>query len=219
MKLSADTIQILKNFASINSNMLIRKGSTLSTISAAKSIFAKAQIPETFPHEFAIYDLNSLLQLLTFADDQEVNLGEKSLEIVNDVGTFEYFYCDTSLIKNKPPEKDIEVDSVFDFSLTMKDIQSITKTAGVLSAPTISLTARKGLVTMRIGDKKNDSANSFNKAIGESATDFECNIAAENFKLMPDTYDVVLSRKLFCQFKSKSRDLSYLIAMEPGSTV
>lgn len=219
MKLSVDTIQLLKNFASINANMLIRKGNTLSTISAAKSIFAKAQIAETFPHEFAIYDLNSLLQLLTFAEDQEVNLGEKSLEIVNDVGTFEYFYCDTSLIKNKPPEKDIEVDAFFSFSLTSKDIQSITKTAGVLSAPTISLTSKNGRVMMRIGDKKNDSANSFNKAIGDSEVDFECNIATENFKLMPDAYDVVLSKKLFCQFKSHSKQLSYLIAMEPGSTV
>ena len=173
---------------------------------------------EDFPREVAIYDLNSLLQLLTFAEDQEIDFGAKSMRIVNDMGTFEYFYCEPSLIV-AAPNKNIEVDGVFSFRLTAKDIQSIIKTAGVLAAPTISIVSKMGSVTMKIGDKKNASANSFNKPIGTSDVDFECNISSENFKVMPLDYDCVLSKKQFCQFKAVNSELSYLIAMEPGSTI
>lgn len=218
MKISQETINILKNFSQINTNLLFRTGNTVSTINAPKSIFAKATVKETFPKEVAIYDLNSLLQLLTFSEDQEVEFGERSLTITNDIGKFEYFYCDASLII-AAPTKDIEVDEVFTFSLTAKDVQTITKTVGVLAAPTISIIAKDGKVTMKIGDRKNDSANSFNKVIGESESTFECNISSENFKLMQDAYECVLSRKLFCQFKNASGTMTYLVAMEPGSTI
>ena len=218
MKISQETINILKNFSTINTNILLRTGNTLATINAPKSIFAKTTVAETFPREVAIYDLNSLLQLLTFAEDQEIDFGEKSMKITNDVGTFEYFYCEPSLIV-AAPNKSVEVESVFSFRLTAKDIQSITKTAGVLAAPTISIISKNGNVVMKIGDKKNASANNFNKSIGTSDVAFECNISSENFKLMPLDYDCVLSKKQFCQFKAVTSELSYLIAMEPGSTI
>ena len=218
MKISQETINILKNFSQINTNLLFRTGNSVSTINAPKSIFAKATVKETFPKEVAIYDLNSLLQLLTFSEDQEVEFGERSMTITNDIGRFEYFYCDASLII-AAPTKDIEVDEVFTFSLSAKDVQTITKTVGVLAAPTISIIAKNGKVTMKIGDRKNDSANSFNKVIGESESEFECNISSENFKLMQDAYECVLSRKLFCQFKNASGTMTYLVAMEPGSTI
>ena len=67
MQISKETIDILKNFAGVNSNILIRKGKTLATISTAKNIFAKADVAEDFPEEVAVYDLNSLLALLTLA--------------------------------------------------------------------------------------------------------------------------------------------------------
>lgn len=211
-------MNILKNFATINTNLLFREGNTVSTINAPKSIFAKATVKETFPKEVAIYDLNSLLQLLTFSDDQEIEFGNKSLTITNDIGRFEYFYCEPSLIVSAPT-KDIEVDEVFKFSLSAKDVQTMLKTIGVLAAPTISLVGKDGKVTMKIGDRKNDSANSFNKVIGETEAEFECFISSENFKIMPDSYECILSKKLFCQFKNTGGTSTYLVAMEPGSTI
>lgn len=218
MKISQETINILKNFATINSNLLFREGQSIATISTPKSVFARASVAETFPREVAIYDLNSLLQLLTFGDNQEVEFGEKSLSITNDVGKFEYFYCEPSLIV-AAPTKNIEVEEHFKFNLTAKDVQTIIKTAGLLSAPTISLIAKKGWVTMKIGDRKNESANSFNKTIGETELEFECNLSSENFKLVPDAYECIISKKMFCQFKNAAGTMTYLIAMEPGSTI
>lgn len=200
----------------INSNLLFRQGSDIATISEPKSIFARATVTEQFPREVAIYDLNSLLQLLTFSEGQDIDFGEKSMTIKNDSGTFEYFYCEPNLI-TAAPTKRIEVEEFFSFSLTSKDVQMIIKIAGLLSAPTISLKARNGKVVLKVGDRKNDSANSFNKVIGDTDKEFEVLISSENFKLMPDAYDVKLSVKKFCEFKSKS--VTYMIAMEPDSTV
>ena len=63
MKIGSETIALLKNFASINTNIVFKVGDAVSTISNAKNIFAKAVIKETIPKEFAIYDLNSLLAM------------------------------------------------------------------------------------------------------------------------------------------------------------
>ena len=102
MKITNETIQLLKNYATINSNILIREGSTLSTISSGGNIFATAKISEVFPKEVAIYDLNSLLALLTLTDDQEVDFGDKSLTITKDGGEFEYYYSEPNILLPKP---------------------------------------------------------------------------------------------------------------------
>ncbi len=100
MQISNDTIQVLKNFATINSNLMIRKGKRLATISTAKNIFAKAEVAEEFPVELAIYDLNSLLALLTLMENQNVEFGEKSLTISKDNGKFEYFYASQNILRH-----------------------------------------------------------------------------------------------------------------------
>ena len=97
MQISKETIDILKNFAAINSNILFRKGKTLSTISTAKNIFAKASVVEEFPVEVPVYDLNSLLALLTLMENQTIEFGDKSLTISKDGGKFEYFYSNVGI--------------------------------------------------------------------------------------------------------------------------
>ena len=81
MKLSKDTLEVLKNFATINTNILVREGTSVSTISTGKNIFAKAEVTEPFPKEFAVYDLNSLLSLLTVMEDTDVDFGDESLTV------------------------------------------------------------------------------------------------------------------------------------------
>lgn len=218
MKISAETIQVLKNFATINPNLLIREGNELRTISAARAVFAKATVSETFPREVAIYDLNSLLQLLTFADDQNIDFETSHVTIQNDSGMFQYFYCQPNLIQ-APPTKNVEVEAMFTFNLSSKDIQIILKTVSLLAAPNISIKSKDGKVSLIVGDKKNDTANTFRKNLGESDKDFECIIATDNFKVIPDAYEIAISSKKICEFKSQSRNLSYLIAAEPDSVV
>ena len=137
MKLSKDTLDTLKNFATINTNILVREGNTLSTISTGKNIFARAEIKETFPREFAVYDLNSLLSLLTVMEDTDIDFGDESLKVTKGSSVFEYFYADPNIIVSAP-DKSIEVDNFFQFDLTKEDIDMILKAAAITAAPMLS---------------------------------------------------------------------------------
>lgn len=218
MKLSPETIAVLKNFASINTNILVREGSTLSTISTGKSVFAKATVAEKFPREFAIYDLNSLLSLFTLMDDQDIEFNEKSLTISKDGGRFEYFYSSPSIIV-AAPNKSIEVDDFYTFALTQTDIQMISKAAAIVAAPTISIAADGSQVVLTVGDKKNDSANNYSKVVGAFDDAFEAHISVANFAVMPDNYTITVSKKKLLHFKAENKKVEYFIAMEPDSKI
>jgi len=218
MQFSNETIQFLKNFAAINSNILIRKGQTLSTISTAKNIFARVTVTEDFPVEVPVYDLNSLLALLTLMENQQVDFGEKSLTISKDNGKFEYFYSNASVIV-AAPDKNIDIDEHFKFNLSADDVNMIMKAAAITAAPTISVISKDGQVTLTIGDKKNDTANTYKKIIGTSDKLFECHMAVENFKIIPDAYAVTVATKKLFHFKHATKPLEYFIAMEPDSVI
>lgn len=219
MKISKSTLEILKNFGTINTNILFREGSTLRTMTVAKNIFAVAEVEEEFPQEFAIYDLNSLLALLSTAgESDEVKFGEKSLKISAGGGEFEYFFADPSII-TAAPAKTIEVDKHFQFSLTKADVDMLTKAAAIVAAPTINIVSKKGVVVISVGDPDTPGSNSFKRVVGKSKHDFDCRLAIENFRIIPLDYDVTLSAKKVLQFKNKERLLQYWLALDPKSVI
>ena len=218
MQISNETIQVLKNFAMVNSNILIRKGKSLSTISTAKNIFVKADVAEDFPQEVAIYDLNSLLALLTLMENQNVEFGEKSLTIEKNGGKFEYFYSSPNVIV-AAPDKSIDVDNYYQFKLSAEEVNMITKAAAITGAPTISVSSREGNVSLTVGDKKNDTSNTYKANIGKGENDFDCHMAVENFKIIPDAYSITISKKKVFHFKHETKNIEYFIAMEPDSVV
>ena len=117
MKLSKTTLELLKNYATINTNLLVKSGSSLSTVSASKSILAKGTIEENFPQEFAIYDLKQFLSLVTMNEDTEIEFSEDYLTCKSDAGRFKFYYAEPSIIVT-PPEKDLEIDAFYSVSYT-----------------------------------------------------------------------------------------------------
>ena len=220
MKISGETLSVLKNFASINTNMVFKPGSTISTMSSAKNIVAMATISEKIPNNFAIYDLNSLLALLTLMNDQEVSFGDNSLIITSSAGTFEYFYSNPELVVGGV--KGIETHVVYEFKLTAEDIQTLMKAAAITSAPTISFTCKDSEVNIIVSDRKNESSNTFKKPIGTSFEPFDVFIAVENLKVIPEAYTVSVAKGpnekgRFLRLDNELKDLKYWIAAEPGS--
>lgn len=223
MKISNETLAILKNFASINTNIFFRQGSVVSTISSADSIFARAKIKESIPNEFAVYDLNSLLSTLTLVENQDVSFEDNKLVISSERGTFEYFYSSPDVVK-KAPETTIDHVSVFSFKLSAEDIQMIMKAANVTKAPNISIVCKNQNVSLIVGDRKNNSSNNYKKSIGTAFNNFDIIFAVENFRVIPDAYEITVAKMetgkaKFLYFKHESRDLEYWIAAEPTSTV
>ena len=90
MKLSAKTFNVLKNFSTINPSILIKEGSTLSTISPTKTILAKATVPDVFPCNVAIYDLSRFIRSVSLFENPDFDFGEKSVTIRDELRSIVY---------------------------------------------------------------------------------------------------------------------------------
>lgn len=220
MKISHETLTLLKNFAGINGNLAVKSGNVISTVSAGKNILALATINENFPRDFSIYDLNSLLGLLTLMEDQDVEFNDSSIHISNDGAEFEYFYSDPSVV-TASPYKALDIDPVFTFTLTASEITMIQRAASIVSAPTVSLVSDGNSVVLKVGDPSNAASNSYRKTmtVEGSAPAFDARLKIENLKVIADDYTVSVGKKKALHFKSKSRNLEYWLAMEPTSTI
>ena len=220
MKLSDNTLTILKNFAGINNSILVKKGNKLRTISVAKNILAEADIsPEEFPRDFAIYDLNQFLNGLSLHQDPEMDFSEASyLTIREGRRKVKYFYADPAVIIS-PPEKEITLPSEdVHFQLDSSSLEKLLKAAAVYQLPDFCVVGNAGVIKLVVRDKKNDTSNEYSIKVGETDKEFVFNFKVENIKIIPGAYDVVVSSKLLSKFTNTSFELNYFIALEPDST-
>jgi len=220
MKLSDNTLTILKNFAGINNSILVKKGNKLSTISVAKNILAEAEIsPEEFPRDFAIYDLNQFLNGLGLHQDPELDFSEPSyLTIREGRRKVKYFYADPAVIIS-PPDKEINLPSEdVHFQLDSASLDKLLKAASVYQLPDFCVVGGAGVVKLVVRDKKNDTSNEYAITVGETDKEFIFNFKVENIKIIPGAYDVVVSSKLLSKFTNTNFELKYYIALEPDST-
>ncbi len=218
MKLSDNTLTVLKNFAGINNSILVKQGNRLRTISVAKNILAEAQITEEFSREFAIYDLNQFLNGLGLHQDPELDFAEEShITIREGKRRVKYFYADPNVIIS-PPDKDIQLPSKdVCFQLESVTLEKLIKAAGVYQLPDLSAVGEAGVIRLVVRDKKNDTSNEYSIVVGETDKEFVFNFKVENIKIIPGAYDVVVSSKLLSQFTNEKYNLKYYIALEPDS--
>ena len=219
MKLSYNTLTILKNFASINNSILVKQGTRLRTISVAKNILAEADITEEFPRDFAVYDLNQFLNGLSLHQDPDLDFTEGSyLSIKEGKRRVKYFYADPNVIVS-PPEKEIQLPSKdVCFQLDSASLEKLVKAAAVYQLPDLSAVGENGVIKLVVRDKKNDTSNEYAIVVGETEDQFTFNFRVENIKIIPGAYDVVVSSKLLSQFTNSKYNLKYYIALEPDST-
>ena len=218
MKLSNNTTNILKNFSQINQSILIKQGNKLKTISVMKNILAEAEIEEDFESDFAIYDLNQFLSGLSLYDSPDLEFGDSYLTIRDGRRRAKYFFADPSVIVS-PPEKEISLPSKdVCFTVATQQLDKLLKAAAIYQVPDLSAVGRNGKIELVVRDKKNDTSHEFSEEVGETEKDFSFNFKVENIKIIPGTYDVVISSKLLSEFTNKNTDLKYYIALEPDST-
>jgi len=219
MKLSDSTLSLLKNFSSINQSILFKEGSKLRTISVMKNILAEATINEEFARDFGIYDLNQFLNGLSLHHKPELDFANDGYVVIREGRSrSKYFFADPSVIVT-PPDKEISLPSEdVCFELTTTVLEKLLKAAAVYQLPDISAVGEAGVVKLVVRDKKNDTSNAHEEVVGETDATFNFNFKVENIKILPGTYDVVVSQKLLSRFTSKNHDLTYYIALEPDST-
>ena len=219
MKLSDSTLSLLKNFSTINQSILFKQGNKLRTISVMKNILAEATIEEELPKDFGIYDLGQFLNGLGLHQNPELDFEANNYVVIKE-GKMrsKYFFADPEVII-KPPENTIELPSEdVTFELSTDQLDKLLKAAAIYQLPDLSVVGENGAVKLLVRDKKNDTSNSFSIAVGDTESDFSFNFKVENIKIIPGTYEVVVSQKLLSTFTSKNHDLTYYIALEPDST-
>ena len=221
MKLSNHTTSVLKNFATINQNLVIKEGNTITTMSAMKNIVAKADVEETFPQEVAIYDLNEFLASMSLFTSPVLEFSENHVMITeenNSSNSLKYFYSDPSVVTS--PSKMITMPSQeVTFTMSNEDLSKLKRAAGVIGAPDMVLEKNENGSSLTVKDKKNDTANNYSLDVStDGEGEFNFFFKVENMKLLDGTYDVEISSKNISHYTNKSSPVEYWIALEPEST-
>ena len=228
MNLSNDTLNVLKNFASINPNIVFQPGQQLKTISESKTIMARADIVEDMPKEFGIYDLNEFLSVFNLIENPVLNFEDKSVLVSTQEGGTQlsnmqkvrYYFSETDILTS--PTKDIQMPNAeVGVNLSEDILNQIRKAAAVLGHTELSLVGENGLVTASVVDTKDSTSNSYTMELDKDNTcknDFEFIVSIPNLKLLPGDYFVSISSKLISNWTNSNYPIEYFIALEKNST-
>lgn len=223
MKLSKHTIEVLKNFATINPNIVISPGQQLKTISEAKNILASAEITEDFTEEFGIYDLNEFLSVMNLVGDPTLSFGDKFVVIKSEtdpsVGSVKYYFSEKEILTT--PSKEVNMpDPELSVNISESSLNQIRKAAAVLGHDELALSGADGVINAKVLDDKSSTANTFElllDADNDCKNTFTFIVNITNLKLLPGDYYVNISSKLISHWTNSSVPVNYFIALEKGS--
>lgn len=215
MKLSDNALTVLKNFASINSGVVLNPGKVQKTISPEKSILVEVTLEDDVPSKFGIYDLNQFLGNVTTLRNPELTFLNEYVTLNDGELAFNYFACSPNLIIT-PPDKELVLKTVdVKFSLPNATFQKLLKMATMNSLPNLSVEGKDGSLNLLIHERSNDTSNRGAIKIGDYAgNDFIATFKTDNLKLVPDDYDVEVQNGAFAKFVNKAGNLKYWIALE-----
>jgi hypothetical protein len=222
MKLSTETLAVLKNFANINQGIMFRKGNTLKTVSSHKNILAQAEITEDVPVDFGVYDLNEFLSVVSLhKDDPTFDFDEKNILISGHGGRSKitYRFCEPSMIVI-PPDKELTLPSTeIKFELTASDLEWIMRAASVLSSPQLAIDSDGEKLKIVTLDTANDAAHTDALELNTvgNGNKYRMIFKTENMKMISADYDVTISSKGIAHFKMKNKNIQYWITTEAGS--
>ena len=219
--LSEDTINVLKNFATINPNLVFTPGQKVKTISEAKTIMAQADIVEDMPKEFGVYDLNEFLSVYNLVEQPSLEFEDKSV-LINGANNqvVRYFFSEIEILTT--PQKDIQMpDAELGFTLTDEILNQIRKAAAVLGHTELSLKGDNGVITASVVDTKDNTSNSFSYELDRDnacVESFNFIVSIPNLKLLPGDYFVSISSKLISNWTNNNYPIEYFIALEKNSS-
>jgi hypothetical protein len=219
MNISNDTLSVLKNFASINPNIVCKPGQKLSTISDAKNILASATIVEDFPQEFGIYDLNEFLSVIGLVDNPTLTFDENYVTVMNDQAKVDYFFSSPEILTS--PEKELNMpDCEFNVSISMGTLSNIRKAAAVLGHSELVISGKDGEISAKVVDSKDATANSYSLHLdsnNDCKNEFSFVVNIANLKVLEGDYFLSISSKLISSWQNADFPVQYFIALEKSS--
>ena len=221
MQLNENTLAVLKNFASIQPNIVLSEGTSVRTVSSAKNVMAVANLDQEFTKPFGIYNLDEFLAVLGLVETPELTFGEDFVTVSDTTGrsSVKYFYSDPSILTS--PSKDIQMpESEVKFTLDSGTLNRIRRAAGALGHEKMTITASDGSIKLSVVDSSDNTSNSFDIVVPGSydTENFSFVMNIDNLKMIEGDYDVEVSSRLISKFTNKSAEISYFIALEKSST-
>ena len=223
MELSSFTMQVLKNYASINSNIVVKEGNNIMTMAEAKNVLSQAVVSEAFPQQFGIYDLNEFLNVCGLVDNPRVRFENTHALIGDSTGRaqIKYFFSDPEMLTS--PTKPITMPSAdVTFTLDQGTLNSLKRAAAALGHSEVSITSVDGVIRLSVLESDNSTSNTYAIDVDGESTLTSCNfvININNLKLIPGDYKVEISTQLISQFTNtdENMDLKYWVALEKSST-
>ena len=218
--LSKKTLDVLKNFSTINSSIVFRKGSTVRTISNAENILAKFTGEEVFPSDFAIYDLSQFLSGISLFNDPQLEFTSNDFVSIRGGRTSaKYYFSDPEITLKSAPEKNVQFPGAdIQFNLTGDDLITLQKASAVYGLPDLTFQSEEGLDTIKLilRDKENDTSNTYDLTVAGCATGtYSLDLKIENIRVLPGDYSVKVSKHLISEWTNANVDLTYYIALEP----
>ena len=218
--LSKKTLDVLKNFSTINSSIVFRQGSTVRTISNAENILAKFTGEEVFPSDFAIYDLSQFLSGISLFNDPQLEF--TSTDFVSIRGgrqSAKYYFSDPEITLKSAPEKNVNFPGAdLQFNLTADDLLALQKASAVYGLPDLTFQSEEGLDTIKLilRDKENDTSNTYDITVaGCSTGTYSLDVKIDNIRVLPGDYSIKVSKALISEWNNATVDLTYYIALEP----
>lgn len=223
MELSSFTMQVLKNFASINSNIVIQPGNVVTTMAEARNVLGSANVAETFEQTMGIYDLSEFLSVIGLVDSPKLYFKDTHVDIMSGSGraSVKYFFSDPEMLTT--PSKKITMPSTdISFDLDQTTLNNLKRASAALGHEAVSITAADNVIRLSVLDNDNKTSNTYSIDVdGEYDTeDFNFILNISNLRMIPSDYKVEISSKLISQFTSKDEkmDLTYWVALEKSST-
>ena len=216
MKLSNETLNVLKNFSGINQGIEFKKGNKITTVSAGKTVLAQATIKDEFPQDFCVYDLNQFLSVHSlFKNGVELEFDDSNVTFKGDRSKIKYRMTAKNMIVT-PPDKTISLNHIdCSFTMTELDLAEIMRAASVLSSPHIAVESDGESINLVTFDANDDAQHTNSIQVGEgNGKEYRVVFKTENFKMIPGAYDVQISFKGLGHFKNAKEDIQYWIAFE-----
>lgn len=221
MELSENTLSVLRNFSTINQNVMFRQGNVLKTMSEARNVLASATLDVDMPQDFGVYDLNEFIGVLSLVDTPRLKFDTDYVTIGDSTGRtkIKYFFSPEETLT--APTKDITMpEGEVNFTLDEDTLNKIKRAASTLGHTELSITGKNGVLSLTVVENQNSTSNAFSIDIDGEFGDAEFTfvLSISNLKILAGDYDVNISSKLISNFRHKEQPVQYWIALEKTST-
>jgi hypothetical protein len=220
MKLSKETLEILKNFSTINENICIKPGNILTTISVGNNIIAEAVIDESFDKEFCIYNLIEWLNVYNVTDNGDIYIMDKFMDISWGNSKIKYGFADKDSIyyTEKVPKFHHNGGSLPDQVIEVEVASSTIKTASVLKSPHMGIVSNGSNVKLKTFDYNTPSSNSYELDLDVNHDKkFAAILDINSLKILPGTYKVKISSAGITCWTNLDRPVTYYITLDTVS--